>query len=232
MKPKNWFESLNCAIEGILHTAKTQRHMKAHFFVAALAFFLGLFLDISRMEFIILSLSITLVLFAEMINTAIEETINLIHEEYHPLAKIVKDAAAGGVLIASFGAIVMGYWILSKPLFSYVETGITAVKRAPEFVTIISLVVVILVVVIMKSHFGKGTPLHGGMPSGHAAVSFAVWTSVALITVDPFISILTLLLAVMVSHSRLLLGIHRTREVFLGGLLGFLTTLLFFQLFT
>ena len=232
MKPTNWFESLNCAIEGILYAAKTQRHMKVHFFVAALVLLLGLYLDISRMEFIILVLSITLVLFAEMINTAIEETINLIHEEYHPLAKIVKDAAAGGVLIASFGAIVTGYWILSKPLFSYVETGIIAVKRAPEYVTIISLVVVVFIVIIMKSHFGKGMPLHGGMPSGHAAVSFALWTSVALITVDPFITILTLILAVMVSHSRLLLGIHRTREIFLGGLIGFLTTLLFFQTFT
>lgn len=232
MKPTNWFENLNCAIEGILYAAKTQRHMKVHFFVAALVLLLGLYLDISRMEFIILVLSITLVLFAEMINTAIEETINLIHEEYHPLAKIVKDAAAGGVLIASFGAIVTGYWILSKPLFSYVETGIIAVKRAPEYVTIISLVVVVFIVIIMKSHFGKGMPLHGGMPSGHAAVSFALWTSVALITVDPFITILTLILAVMVSHSRLLLGIHRTREIFLGGLIGFLTTLLFFQTFT
>lgn len=232
MKPTNWFENLNCAIEGILYAAKTQRHMKVHFFVAAVVLFLGLYLDISRMEFIILVLSITLVLFAETINTAIEETINLIHEEYHPLAKIVKDAAAGGVLIASFGAIVTGYWILSKPLFSYVETGIIAVKRAPEYVTIISLVVVVFIVIIMKSHFGKGMPLHGGMPSGHAAVSFALWTSVALITVDPFITVLTLILAVMVSHSRLLLGIHRTREIFLGGLIGFLTTLLFFQIFT
>ena len=232
MKPTNWFENLNCAIEGILYAAKTQRHMKVHFFVAVVVLFLSLYLDISRMEFIILVLSITLVLFAEMINTAIEETINLIHEEYHPLAKIVKDAAAGGVLIASFGAIVTGYWILSKPLFSYVETGIIAVKRAPEYVTIISLVVVVFIVIIMKSHFGKGMPLHGGMPSGHAAVSFALWTSVALITVDPFITVLTLILAVMVSHSRLLLGIHRTREIFLGGLIGFLTTLLFFQTFT
>ena len=206
--------------------------MKAHFFIAAIAFFLGLFLDISRIEFIILSLSITLVLFAEMINTAIEETINLIHEEYHPLAKIIKDAAAGGVLIASFGAVVIGYWLLSKPLFTYVETGITTVKHSSEYVTIISLVVVVLLVVLMKSHFGKGTPLYGGMPSGHAAVSFALWTSVTLITVDPFISILCFILAVMVSHSRLLLGIHRAREVFLGGLLGFLTTLLFFQIFT
>lgn len=232
MKPKNSLESLNCAIEGIIHAVKTQRHMRLHFMAASVVLFLGLFLDISRIEFIILGLSITLVLFAEMINTSIEETINLIHEEYHPLAKIVKDTAAGGVLIASMGAIVMGYWILSKPLFSYVAAGITSVKRAPEHITIISLIVVVMLVVIIKSCTKKGTPLHGGMPSGHAAVSFAVWTSVALITVDPFVTIITLIPAVMVSHSRLLLGIHKVREVFMGALIGFLTTLLFFQIFT
>jgi len=232
MKPKNWLETLNCAIEGILHAAKTQRHMKVHLIAASVVLFLGLFLNISRMEFIILGLSITLVLFAEMINTSIEETINLIHDEYHPLAKIAKDTAAGGVLIASMGAVVIGYWILSKSLFIYIAAGITSVKRTPQHITIISLIVVVMLVVIMKSYTKNGTPLHGGMPSGHAAVSFAVWTSVALITVDPFITVLTLIPAVMVSHSRLLLGIHKTREVFLGALIGFLTTLLFFQIFT
>lgn len=232
MKPKNWFEGLNCAIEGILYATKTQKHMKSHFIVAAIVLFLGLFLNVSKIEFVILALSITLVLFAEMINTSIEETINLVQEDYHPLAKIVKDTAAGGVLIASIGAMVMGYLILSEPLFVYTATGLTILQRTPEHITIITLIVVILTVVMLKFHFGKGTPLHGGMPSGHAALSFAIWTSIALITVDPFITLLTLILAIMVSHSRLLLGIHRVWEIAVGALIGFLTALLFFQLFS
>jgi len=231
MKPGNWIESFNCAIEGILHAAKTQKHMKYHFMTATAALFLSLFLDISRMEFVLLTVSITLILFAEMINTAIEVTIDLIHEQYHPLARIVKDTAAGGVLIASVGALVMGYLIFSKPMFNYMTVSLDVIKRAPEQITIIAIIVVIIAVILMKSHFGKGTPLHGGMPSGHAAVSFSIWTAIALTVKEPFIILLTIILALMVGHSRVRLGIHSSREVVIGGVLGFLVTLLFFQIF-
>ena len=205
--------------------------MKLHFIVAAAVLVLSLFLDISGIEFVLLIISITIVLFAEMINTSIEVTIDLIHEQYHPLARVVKDTAAGGVLIASAGALIMGYMILSEPIFNFTVFSLKALKRAPEHITIIAIIFVVIAVVLMKSHLGKGTPLAGGMPSGHSAVSFAIWTSVALITMDPFITLLTLALAIMVSHSRLLLEIHSKREIVLGGVLGFLITLLFFQIF-
>lgn len=231
MKPKNWFETLNCAIEGILYAAKHERHVKVHFFIAAAVVVLSLFLDLKGRDFILLAISITFVIFAELINSAIEYTVDLIHEEFHPLAKAAKDVAAGAVLIASFGAVVMGYIILSKPLFNLSAVALEGVKRAPQHITLISVIFVIIVVVIMKSHIGKGTPLHGGMPSGHSAISFAIFTSIALITMDPFISMLAFGLAVMVSHSRLLLGIHSKVEVITGALLGFLITLLFFQVF-
>ena len=231
MKPKNWFEGLNCAIEGILYAAKTQKHMKVHFLVAVLVLLLSLFLDVSRTEFVLLIVSITLVLFAEIVNTAIEVTIDLIHEEYHPLAKIIKDLAAGGVLIASVGAIVMGYTILSGPVLGYAGFSFEYLKRSPAQVTLIALILVVVAVVLMKSHLGKGTPLHGGMPSGHSALAFSAWTAVSLIVKEPFVILLTLALALMVSHSRLLLGIHKKREVVAGAFLGFLITLFLFQLF-
>ena len=232
MKPSNWFETLNCAIEGILYAAKHERHMKVHFIVAASVLILSLFLDITGRDFILLFISIIFVIFAELINSAIEYAVDLIHEEFHPLAKAAKDVAAGAVLVASFGAVVMGYIILSKPVFDYSGIAIEGIKRAPEHITMIALIIVVIAVVIMKSHIGKGTPLHGGMPSGHSAISFSIFASVSLISMDPFISLLAFLLATMVSHSRLLLGIHSKAEVVIGALLGLLITLLFFQLFS
>lgn len=231
MKPTNWFETLNCAIEGILYAAKHERHVKVHFIIAAVVLVLSLFLGITGRDFILLAISITFVIFAELINSAIEYTVDLVHEEFHPLAKAAKDVAAGAVLIASFGAALMGYIILSKPFLNFSALALEGIKRAPQQITLISLILVIIVVVIMKSHMGKGTPLHGGMPSGHSAISFAIFTSIALISMDPFIMLLTFCLAVMVSHSRLLLGIHSKAEVLTGALLGFLITLLFFQIF-
>jgi diacylglycerol kinase (ATP) len=81
-------------------------------------------------------------------------------------------------------------------------------------------------VVLAKACLGKGTPLHGGMPSGHAAVAFSIATSFVLAPVGPVLSLLAVAMAVMVGHSRLLLGIHSLREVLVGALLGTGVTLL------
>ncbi len=56
-----------------------------------------------------LFITIAFVFMAEMINTAIERTIDLVTDEFHPLARIAKDIAAGGVLIAAINALVVGY---------------------------------------------------------------------------------------------------------------------------
>ncbi len=74
MKPKNWVQSANLAIEGIIYSVKTQRHMRYHLFAALAALILGLVLNISRNEFILLCMAIVLVLVTEMLNTAIETT--------------------------------------------------------------------------------------------------------------------------------------------------------------
>ncbi len=231
MKPTNWLETLNCAIEGVLYAAKTQKHMKAHLIAATSVLTLSLFIDLTVIEFALLALSITIVIFAELFNTALEITVDLVQEEYHDLAKAAKDVAAGAVLVASIGAIVTGYIILSEYFYNFMSISLRELERAPEHLTIIILLVVVIAVVLMKSRVGKGTPLHGGMPSGHSAISFSIFTSVALITMDPFISLLTFIMALMVSHSRLLLGIHTKAEVIVGGSLGFLITLVFFQIF-
>ena len=205
--------------------------MKYHFVIACIVLLISLFLNLSTFEFVLLSLSITFVLFAEIINTAFEVVTDMITTEYNPLIKAVKDMAAGGVLIASIGAAVMGYWILSKHIFSPINLSLILVKRSSELVTIISLIIVIIFVVILKSRLGKGKPLHGGFPSGHAAVSFSIWTAVSLITLDPLITILTFIMAIMVSHSRLLLEIHSIKEVIAGAMLGILTTMVIFKVF-
>jgi len=69
------------------------------------------------------------------------------------------------------------------------------------------------------------------MPSGHAAVAFSIFTSISLLSLDPLVVMLSFALAVMVSHSRLLGGIHTRLEIFLGGLLGFGLTFFVFRIF-
>lgn len=231
MKPKNWLESLNCAIEGILYVAKTQPHMRHHFITAVAVLLLSLFLNLSWIEFSVLCLCITLVLFAEVINTAVEVTIDLISEEFHPLARIAKDVSAGAVLIAVIGSLTIGYVVLSRHIFPPAAETLKEVRHSNADLTLVSLLLVIIAVVITKAKFGKGAPLHGGMPSGHSAIAFSVWTAITLITMDPMIVSITFALAVMVSHSRMLMGIHTFWEILAGAILGSLITLIIFQVF-
>jgi diacylglycerol kinase (ATP) len=231
MKPTRFIDSVNCAIEGIIHTARTQKHMRRHFLAALFLFPLMLVLRVTETEFILISISVCFVLFAELMNTAVEAVVDLVTTEYHPQAKIAKDVAAGAVLVASIGAAVMGYLVLSKYIFPIYKEALGVVGNPSEMGTLVSLLTVVIVVVILKALSGTGTPLEGGLPSGHAAVAFSVATVVSLSTQNPLISVLTIALAVMVSHSRLLLHIHSMREVLLGAVTGIVITLLIMFLF-
>lgn len=230
-KPTRFIDSVNCAIEGILYTSRTQRHMRRHFLAALVLLVAVLFLRVSALEFTLLAVSVAFVLFAELINTSIEVVVDMVSPEYHPLAKIAKDVAAGGVLVAAIGAAVMGYLILSQYIFPIYKELLDMIGSPTEMGTVVALLMVVIVVVILKSIAGKGSPLEGGLPSGHAAVAFSIATIVSLTTRDPLISILTICLAIMVSHSRLLLRIHTTREVVLGAVTGTAITLAVMMLF-
>lgn len=231
MKPTRFIDSANCAIEGILYTARTQKHMRNHFLAALVLLIATLFLRVSALEFILLALSVSFVLFAELMNTAVEVVVDLVSPGYHPLAKIAKDTAAGAVLVAAIGTAVMGYLILSRYIFPVYKEVLSMIGTPTEMGTLVSILMVVIVVIILKARSGKGTPLRGGLPSGHAAVAFSIATSVSLNTQDPMISLLTIALAIMVSHSRLLLNIHSMREVVFGALTGTGITLAMLLLF-
>lgn len=231
MKPKNWLESANLAIEGILYVVRTQRHMRWHFLSAIVILIISLLLGLTKLEFIALTLAIILVLLAEMLNTAVEVAVDLFHEEFHPLAKIAKDIAAGAVLIAASGAIVIGYLILFPQINRILTAGAPYIKQSPEHITFISLIIVVIAVIITKAYTGKGLPLRGGLPSGHAAIAFSVWISITYITGNILISLLTLFLSLIVSRSRIVEGVHTFWEVMLGALLGSVITFLLFKVF-
>ncbi len=231
MKPKSWLESANVAIEGILYAAKTQRHVRWHFISAAMVILIGLLLDLGRIEFIALTLAIVLVLVAEIFNTAIEAAVDLFAEGFHPLAKVAKDTAAGAVFVSSVGAVVLGYFILYPNIAELVSRGVSMAKVAAENVAFMAMLVVVIAVIIAKGYLGRGTPLKGGMPSGHAAIAFSIWVVCLFLTANALVGIIVFVMAVMVSHSRIKLGIHSKAEVVLGALIGGLITLAIFLVF-
>ena len=231
MPLRKWVESANYAIEGILHAAKTERHLRYHFYAAVLILLLSLILGITRSEFIAIAIVAIIVLSVEMLNTAIEATVDIIFKEYDNRAKIIKDIAAGAVLTASIGAAVVGYIIFLPYLKNTFENGLKIAKHSREDVAIISFVVLLILVIITKTFFGKGSPLRGGMPSGHAAVAFSIWVAVTFLSEAFLPSFLILILAVLVAQSRVSIGVHKPWEVILGALLGSVVTFSLFKLF-
>jgi diacylglycerol kinase (ATP) len=102
-------------------------------------------------------------------------------------------------------------------------------------VTLIALVLTVLVVIATKAFVGRGTPLRGGLPSGHAAIAFAGWIAVTYILSPKehrfLVSSIMFIMALLVAQTRIEAGVHSTLEVVYGGLLGALVTLAVFQLF-
>ena len=232
MPLRRLIESTNHAIEGILQAAKAQRHLRYHFYAAVAVLILSYIIGVNREEFIAVTITVTLVLMAEMLNTAVEATVDLLSSEYHIKAKAAKDIAAGAVLVSASGAVIVGYIIFIPYLRRFFYEGITMAKHSNEDISIIALIIVIIAVIITKAFFGRGLPLRGGMPSGHAAVAFSVWIAVTYITEAFFPSFLVFILAILIAQSRVAIGAHSPWEVFLGALLGITITFLLFRLFS
>jgi diacylglycerol kinase (ATP) len=225
------FQSFNYAIEGVIHALRTQRNMRIHFAIAFGVLVVALIYDVTRLELIALLIAIAFVLIAEMVNTAVEATIDLSTPSFDPLAKIAKDLAAGAVLIASVNAVAVGYLVLADRLASPTARLVKRIGDAPINVTLIALVLTLLVVIAVKAATGRGTPLRGGLPSGHAALAFGGWTAITFITTEHrvAVSFVAFIMALLVSQTRVESGVHTTREVALGAVIGTLVTLIIFQ---
>src|SRR5205085_10674931 len=180
-------------------------------------------------------LSIAFVLIAERVNPATEGAIDTATTSFDPHAKLAKDIAAGSVLIASVNAVAVGYIVFARRLSDPSSRLIDRVRNAPIDLTLIALVVTILIVIGTKALTGRGTPLRGGLPSGHAALAFAGWIAVTYVLGDTrhrfLVSSLTFVMALLVAKTRVESGVHSLLEVAYGGLIGAIVTLVLFQAF-
>jgi diacylglycerol kinase (ATP) len=226
-------ESFNYAIEGVIHVLRTQRNMRIHFAIAVAVLVIAVAAGVSRVELIVLLLSITFVLVSEMINTAIEGTIDAATTSFDPMAKLAKDIAAGAVLISAVNAVAVGYLVFAGKAADKSADVLDKLRDAPAQVTVIALVLTVILVIATKAWTGRGTPLRGGLPSGHAAVAFAAWVAATYIVGDSHrfvVSALRFIMALLVAQTRVESGIHSTLEVASGGAIGALVTLSVFQL--
>lgn len=120
MNPRKFLESLRCALEGMAYCIRTQRNMRIHCGFAVIVLIFGMIMNISRFEAIIIIMVISMVFICEIFNTAIEKAVDTSTQEYHPIAKIAKDVAAGAVLVSAINAVIVGCLIFGRYIWAIV----------------------------------------------------------------------------------------------------------------
>lgn len=115
---KKFVAGFGYAFEGLWYAIRTQRNMRVHIAIACIIVIAAILLRISAVEFAMLFVAITGVFIAEMFNTVIEICVDLASPEYHPLAKVAKDVAAGAVLLNALLSIVIGLFVLGPHVWT------------------------------------------------------------------------------------------------------------------
>lgn len=229
-KDSNIVDSFNAAIEGFLHVIRTQRNMRIHFAIGVLVLLAGIYFNFSRMEMVILCLTVGFVLVSEMFNTVVEFLLDRLIESHDEKVRVIKDISAGTTLVASVISVIVAYFLFFKStIFTEFNQGMLRLKQSDWHITFLALILVIAAVIVSKAILHKGTPLRGGMPSGHAAISFSMCTIIAFVSSNALVAVLAFVLAILVSQSRIRKGLHTIWEVFAGALLGSAITILIYQ---
>jgi diacylglycerol kinase len=115
----NRLQSFQYAFSGIWYTFRTQRNAQIHVSIAVFIVVLGLLLKLNLTEWAILTLTTGFVFSMELLNTATESAMDYVATEFHPQIKVVKDVAAGGVLVAAITAVIVGALILGPRLIAW-----------------------------------------------------------------------------------------------------------------
>lgn len=221
------------AFGGIIHTFRTQRHMRIHLYVTFVTLMAAMFFRLRLREILVLLFMITFVLVAEMFNSAIEATVDLASPNYHPLAKFAKDIAAGAVLITTIMAIIVGSLIaLGEGQWERIRVSLMAdgIGLNPIGRLILGLFATLIVVIVGKGLGSRGQVLQGGLVSGHAAIGFFLATFCLLIADNVLVGGVAILLAAIIAQSRWEAKFHSIFELALGAAVGTTVGIVLFAL--
>ncbi|HZK56124.1 MAG TPA: diacylglycerol kinase family protein [Desulfosporosinus sp.] len=119
-KPGFW-SSLNQARRGLVHTWKTQEHMKVHVVAGSGVLCIAGLCGVTKFEWLFLVLAIGCVIGAEVMNTAVETVVDLVEPNFHVLARTAKDVASGAVVVAVVQAVVIGMVVFLPRLVGFVS---------------------------------------------------------------------------------------------------------------
>jgi undecaprenol kinase len=118
-RPARLIKSFGYACSGIAGAVRKERNIQIHISISIIVVILSIATSISRMEWLFVLIAIGGMLSLELMNTAIERTVDLVTKDYHPLAKQAKDIAAGAVLIYAILSVMIGLIIFVPKLMKW-----------------------------------------------------------------------------------------------------------------
>lgn len=230
-KRKSLINSFNYAIQGIMYTLSSQKNMRIHYLFAVIVIVAMLFFDLNKIEFAIVFMATIFVVFAELVNTSIESIVDLVTEEYHPMAKIAKDVAAGSVVMSAINAVVVGYIVFFNKLNVVTLKILTTIRRQEIHLVFLGSILILIIVVAVKTYTKTGTPAQGGYISGHSALGFGLATAISILSENTLVTTMAFVMAFLIAQSRVEGKIHSKRETVFGAILGISIMVFLFKFF-
>lgn len=231
LENKSFINAWENAFKGIIYAVTTQGNIQKQLVIAVIVMLLSLFFNLTRAEFLCLMFTVILIIVAEMLNTAIETVVDLYTDLYHPKAKIAKDVGAGAVVISAINALIVAYFLFFDKIADIGLNFIKNIAESPVHLAFIGVFITIIIIVALKA--ASTTNKHkliknNFMPSGQAGIAFAANTIIWISTDNIVILTLSLVMAILVSESRIETGKRTLKEVIIGGMAGTAVTLLIY----
>lgn len=237
LKNDNFIEAWYNAINGIVYTATTQRNFRIQLVLAVIVLALSLFYGLGTTEFLCLVFALFFVIFAEMVNTAIETVVDLFVDVYHPKAKIAKDVAAGAVVLSACNALIVGYFIFfnAENMKAISDSIFNNMVKSPQHLAFVAIILVVIAVIAIKASCSKKKERgqlikEGFVPSGQSAVAFAALTAIWINSKDIVTFTLALVLSLLVVGNRVYNNARTKAEVIFGACMGVLIVMLVYGL--
>lgn len=237
LKNDNFIEAWYNAINGIIYTATTQRNFRIQLILAVIVLTLSLFYGLGTTEFLCLVFALFFVIFAEMVNTAIETVVDLFVDVYHPKAKIAKDVAAGAVVLSACNALIVGYFIFfnAENMKAISDSIFNNMIKSPQHLAFVAIILVVIAVIAIKASCSKKKERgqlikEGFVPSGQSAIAFAVLTAIWINSKDIVTFTLALVLSLLVVGNRIYNNARTKAEVVFGACMGVLIVILVYGL--
>ncbi len=219
-KNKKFTDAFKHATSGFLFATQSERNIRVQFALIIIALILGILFKLTKTEIVLAVLAMFFVVFAEMVNTAIEAVVDLHTDKYHPKAKIAKDVAAGAVILSVLNAVVIGYFVFFEKIANFGLKYLVGWSTANPAIYFTILVLATLMFILIFKVFSKKLTSNKFIPSGQAMIATSIFMAIWSQTKNTIVIASALIFVMLVSINRIGTDRRTVWEVVTGATLG------------